>query len=124
MSETLDATGGKPQGKGLAVTGFVLALVALVLAYPMAGIATVMVIAGGSAWLMYFWLVLSIFTVIMSAMGMSKLGKSGGKKGLAVAGLIIGIVASVWSILLVMGISAAAAMIEHTPSVMDKLNQM
>jgi hypothetical protein len=42
----------------------------------------------------------------MSAMGMSKLGKTGGKKGLGIAGLIIGIVATVWSLLMAIGLGA------------------
>lgn len=100
----------QPQGKGMGVAGFVLALVTLVLATWIAGIATIAVIAGGSAWLMYLWLVLALASVVISAMAMSKLGKSGGKKGLAVAGLVIGIVSAVYCIVLVLGISAAASL--------------
>lgn len=110
MSESLDLNQTKPEGKGLAVGGFVLALVGLVLSSVIAGLATASVMLGGSAWLMYLWVVLCVASVIMSAMGMSKLGKSGGKKGLAVAGLVIGIVAVVWSVVLLLGISAAASM--------------
>lgn len=109
MSESLDLSQNKPEGKGLAVGGFVLALVGLVLSSIIAGLATASVMLGGSAWLMYLWIVLCVASVIMSAMGMSKLGKSGGKKGLAVAGLVIGIVAVVWSVILLLGISAAAS---------------
>jgi len=100
----------QPQGKGMGVAGFVLALVTLVLSTWIAGIATLAVIAGGSAWLMYLWLVLALASVVLSAMAMSKLGKSGGKKGLAVAGLVIGIVSAVYCIVLVLGISAAASL--------------
>src|SRR3989338_6189952 len=52
MSETLDTNGGSPQGKGQALTGFILALVSLVLAPVIAGIAGTMIIAGGSGWVM------------------------------------------------------------------------
>ena len=38
-------------------------------------------------------------------MGMMKLGKTGGKKGLAIAGMIIGIIAVILSAMLVMSIS-------------------
>ncbi len=108
MSETQNGTA--VQGKQMGIAGFVLALVTLVLSSWIAAMATVSVIAGGSPWLMYLWLVLAIVSVVLSAMAMSKLGKSGGKKGLAVAGLVIGIVSTVWCIVLVLGISAAAAM--------------
>ena len=109
MSETLDTNSTAPQGKGLAVTGFILSLVGLIFSSWIAVIAAAMIIAGGSAWLMYFWLVLCIASVVMSAMGMSKLGKTGGKKGLAIAGLVIGIVATIWAIVLTMGLGAADA---------------
>jgi len=97
-----------PQGKGLAVTGFVLSLVGLIFSSWIAAIAVVSIVAGGSAWLMYFWLVLCIASIVLSVMGMSKLGKTGGKKGLGVAGLVIGIVATIYSIILVLGLSVAA----------------
>ena len=38
-------------------------------------------------------------------MAMSKLGKTGGKKGLAIAGLIVGIIAVVYSIIVLLGLS-------------------
>ncbi len=98
-----------PQGKGLAVTGFVLSLVGLIFSSWIAAIAVVSIIAGGSAWLMYFWLVLCIASIVLSVMGMSKLGKTGGKKGLGIAGMIIGIVATIYSIILVLGLSVAAS---------------
>ncbi|MDH4473634.1 MAG: hypothetical protein QE487_13575 [Fluviicola sp.] len=109
MSETLDTNGGAPQGKGQALTGFILALVALVLAPIIAGIAATMIVTGGSGWLMYVWDVLAVVSIILSGMGMSKLGKTGGKKGLGIAGLIIGIVALVWCIMLTLGLSVADA---------------
>ena len=124
MSETLDTNGGAPQGKGLAVTGFILSRVGLILSTWIAGIATLSLATGGSAWLMYFWLVLCIASIVMSAMGMSKLGKTGGKKGLGIAGLIVGIVATVWSIILILGISAAAAMIENSNSILERMDNM
>lgn len=109
MSENLDATTTAPQGKGMAVAGFILALVGLVLNPVMAGIAVLAIIAGGSGWLMYLWLVVNILGMILSIMAMSKLKKSGGKRGLAIAGMIIGIGGTVWAIMLVMGLSIAAS---------------
>jgi hypothetical protein len=110
MSENLDLNAGQPQGKGMAVGGFVLALVTLVLSTWIAAVAVASMIAGGSAWVMYLWLVLAIVSIVLSVMGMSKLGKTGGKKGLGIAGMIIGIVSTVWCIILVLGLSAAASM--------------
>ena len=98
-----------PQGKGMAVTGFVLSLVGLIFSSWIAAIAVLSIATGGSAWLMYFWLVLCIASIVLSVMGMSKLGKTGGKKGLGVAGLVIGIVATIYSIILVLGLSVAAS---------------
>lgn len=97
------------QGKQMGIAGFVLALVTLVLSSWIAAIAVASIIIGGSAWLMYVWLVLAIVSVVLSGMAMSKLGKSGGKKGLAVAGLVIGIVSVVWCAILTAGLSVAAS---------------
>jgi len=109
MSENLDATTTAPQGKGMAIAGFIIALAALVLNNVMAGIAVLAIIAGGSGWLMYLWLVVNILGMVLSIMAMVKLKKTGGKRGLAIAGMIIGIVGTVWAIMLVMGLSLAAA---------------
>lgn len=125
MSETLDTNSGAPQGKGLALTGFILSLVGLILSSWIAAIALVSIATGGSAWLMYFWDVLCIASVILSAMGMSKLGKTGGKKGLGIAGLIIGIVATVYAIILTLGLGAAqAGADEIQDQVRTELNNM
>ena len=105
MSENL-TQGGEVQGKQMGIAGFVLALVTLVLSSWIAAIAILAIAAGGSGWLMYLWLVLAILSVVLSAMGMSKLGKTGGKKGLAIAGLVIGIVSVVYCGILVAGLSA------------------
>ena len=107
MSE--ENNGVQPQGKQMGIAGFVLSLVTLIFSSWIAAIAVASIITGGSAWLMYVWLVLAIVSVVLSAMGMSKLGKTGGKKGLAVAGLVIGIVSVVWCGILVAGLSVAAA---------------
>jgi Na+/melibiose symporter-like transporter len=52
-----------------------------------------------------FWLVLSIAGTGLSVMGMMKLGKTGGKKGLAITGMILGIIATILSVTTVMGVS-------------------
>ena len=106
MSENQNGTA--VQGKGLAITGFVLALAGLLLNNVMFGIAVVSIGLGGSGWIMYLWLVVNIAGLILSIMGMSKLKKTGGKRGLAIAGMIVGIVGTVWAIIIVLGMAAAA----------------
>jgi len=110
MSENLDQTAGAPQGKQMGIAGFVLALVTFVFSWWIFAISIASIALGGSGWLGYLWLVLALVSVVLSAMGMSKLGKTGGKKGLAIAGLVIGIVSVVWCGICVAGMSAAASM--------------
>jgi hypothetical protein len=112
MSENLSQNGGAVQGKQMGIAGFVLALVTLVFSSWVAVMAAASIVTGGSGWLMYLWLVLAIVSVVLSAMGMSKLGKTGGKKGLAIAGLVIGIVSVVWCAILAAGLSAAASTVD------------
>ena len=107
-----------PQGKGLAIGGFVLSLVGLIFSSWVAALTVVNMAESlretgeiGGKGLMYFWMVLCIASVVLSAMGMSKLGKTGGKKGLAIAGLVIGIVAVLYALLLLTGLEAAADMV-------------
>ena len=115
MSEENNAA--KPEGKGAAIGGFILSLVGLIFA----GMIAVMTAASmgvtlaetgemGGKGLMWFWVILCLASVVLSVMGMMKLGKTGGKKGLAIAGLIIGIVAVIWSFILLMGLDMAAGM--------------
>lgn len=97
----------KPQGKGMAVAGFVIALIGLVFATFVVAATVINVGLGGGKGLLYFWLLLCIASVVLCAMGMKKLGKTGGKKGLAIAGLVIGIVATIWTGLGLATVSAA-----------------
>ncbi len=104
-----------PQGKGLAIGGFVLSLVGLIFSSWVAALTVVNMTESlnetgeiGGKGLMYFWMVLCIASVVLSVMGMSKLGKTGGKKGLAIAGLVIGIVAVLYALLLLAGLETAA----------------
>lgn len=102
----------KPEGKGLGIAGFVIALVGLIFASWMAAISAVAMASGGSAAMMYIWLVVCVLSIVLSVMGMKKLGQTGGKKGLAIAGLVIGIVATVYSLILVLGLSAASTVLD------------
>ena len=126
MSE--ENSGAKPQGKGLAVTGFILGLVGMIFAVMIAGMVALSMASGGGKGLMYFWIVLCIAGTVMSIMGMMKLGKTGGKKGLGIAGLIIGIVATIWSVVLLMGLAAAEDVvndaIDENVDLNDAMNEL
>jgi hypothetical protein len=104
----------QPQGKGFGIAGFVMSLVGFILAVVFAGLAAISVAfkiekgEEGGYGLMYFWIVFCLISVALSAIGMMKLGKTGGKKGLAIAGLVIGLVALLWSFMLFAGIEQAA----------------
>jgi hypothetical protein len=114
----------QPQGKSMGIAGFILSLVTLLFSTWIVAIATVSVIAGGSPWLMYFWLVLAIAGLVLSAMGMSKLGKTGGKKGLAIAGLVIGIISVIYCLMLCAGLSAAASAADTYVDSVDGINNL
>ncbi|MDF3026377.1 MAG: hypothetical protein K0S23_684 [Fluviicola sp.] len=101
MSENLDATTMKPEGKGAAVGGFILSLIGIIVPF------NVIAVLMGSAVMSYIGLVLCLLSVVLCAMAMGKLKKTGGKRGLAIAGLIIGLVATVWSAMAVVSINDA-----------------
>lgn len=113
----------QPQGKSMGVAGFILSLVTLLFSSWIAVIATASIIAGGSGWLMHFWSVLAILSVVLSAIGMSKLGKTGGKKGLAIAGLVIGIVSVIYCLILSAGISVAASASDNYSDIVGNMNE-
>ena len=74
-------------GKGLAVSGFVLSLVGLVLSF-----------LGG--YLSIISLPVSIVGLVLSVVGGKKIKANGGSSGIATAGLVIGIIAVVFSAIL------------------------
>lgn len=98
-----------PQGKGMGVAGFVISLVAVVIFWIISPIALFAAIAGGGMGLSIFWLILSLTGTALSVLGMNKLGKTGGKKGLALTGMILGIVAILLSVWLVFGVKKVHA---------------
>ena len=103
MEETNNTTPTNA-GKGMGVAGFVISLVALVIYFivaPMAGLAA---FAGGGMGLSIFWTILSVVGLVLSIMGFMKAKSGGGKKGLAIAGLVIGIVATIMSVRLVFAV--------------------
>lgn len=117
MSEETNAQA--PEGKGMAIGGFVLALVGLLLAGAVMGGTY---LAMGTKVVAYIWVVLCIASVVLSAMAMKKLGATGGKKGLAVAGLVIGIVAVVYSVIVLIGLSALDAGLSELETNLEDLD--
>jgi hypothetical protein len=113
----------KPEGKGLAISGFVISLVAILLNNVMFVLAAASIGLGGSAWLMYLWLVVNILSIVLSVMGMSKLKKTGGKRGLGIAGMVIGIVSTIWAIILVLGLSAAQSVSSDYSEAADAMQE-
>lgn len=108
MEETNNTSSGQaPQGKGMGVAGFVISLVALVLFWIVSPMALFAALLGGGMALAGFWLGLSLLGTALSVMGMMKLGKTGGKKGLATTGMILGIISVILSVWLVMGVNTA-----------------
>ena len=108
MSETDATETGAKSGKMKGILGFVLSLVSFVLGGWV--ITALWAAAGFSTGVGAIGLLLPIGAVILSAMGMSASKKAGEKRGLAIAGLIIGICALVYLCIVVAGLGAASAM--------------
>lgn len=94
----------QPQGKGMAVAGFVISLIALIGYFIVAITVAAQALLGGGYGLGIFWLLFSAAGVGLCVLGMMKLGKTGGKKGLAITGIVLGLIATVLTIMLVSGI--------------------
>ena len=85
-----------PQSNGLATSGFVVSLIGLVF--------SIIPVIGVIAW------ILAPIGVVLSAVGISAAGKNGGVgKGLAIAGLVLGMVALAICVLWVVGLSSASS---------------
>lgn len=112
----------KPEGKGMGIAGFVISLVALLFSPIVFASVALSVGLGGGMSFGYFWVVVCLLSVILSVMGMIKLGKTGGKRGLAIAGMIIGIVALIWSVMLLMGVNEAGNQLDKNNINLQELN--
>lgn len=88
----------------MVVLGFVLVFVIFIFNNVVFLVVLVVIGFGGSGWLMYFWLVLNILSIVFFVVGMIKLKCIGGKCGFGIVGMVIGIVGMVWVIFLIMGI--------------------
>lgn len=91
-------------GKGMGIAGFVISLVALVIYFIVAPIAGLSALAGGGMGISIFWVILSAVGLVLSIMGFTKAKAVNGKKGLAIAGLVIGIIATILSVRLVFAV--------------------
>lgn len=91
-------------GKGMGIAGFVISLVALVIYFIVAPIAGLAAFAGGGMGLSIFWTILSALGLTLSIMGFMKAKNGNGKKGMAIAGLVIGIIATIMSVRLVFAV--------------------
>nr|WP_294858332.1 hypothetical protein [uncultured Fluviicola sp.] len=114
MSENLDAT-TQVQGKGQAISGFILSLVGIVIPF------NIIAIAAGSMVITYIAIALCLVSVILCAMAMGKLKKTGGKRGLAIAGLVIGLAATVW---MALAIPATTLLVEARNKGVNNLENM
>jgi FtsH-binding integral membrane protein len=114
-------------GKGLGVAGFVIALVALVLWIFVSGAAVLSAIAGGGMGLAIFWILVSATGLTLSVMGFMKAKAGNGKKGLAIAGLVCGILATGLSVRTVFAVKQAheqmAEMGLEANNLMNKLEE-
>lgn len=110
MEET--NTQNSKAGRGLGIAGFVVSLVAIVLWIPISAAAVVAAALGGGMGIAGFLLVLSLAGLVLSVLGLVKANKGGGKKGLAIAGLVIGLVVTLLSVRTVMGVKEAQAEFE------------
>jgi hypothetical protein len=107
METTTQQNGSTKSGKGLGVAGFVITLVALVLWIFISAAAVLAAAVGGGMGLAIFWLLLSGAGLVLSVMGFIKANKGGGKKGLAITGMILGLIVTLLSISTVAGVNKA-----------------
>jgi hypothetical protein len=127
----------RPNGKGFAVSGFIISLVAIVFFAVIAYIALMQAIQALMLSMMglpcsrgylisLIWLVLSIIGLVLSAIGRSKLKKSGGKKRMATAGLIISIITVVLCLALMATLkilqNQAEKKIQETTAVLENID--
>ena len=131
----MEETTQKPQGKGLAITGFIISLVGFVFVWFISFGTHVAAMAalGGKGYIMGFfimgvmsgfWLALSLAGTILSFMGMKKLGVTGGKKGLAMTGLILGAIAVLLCAWLLYGITQVQGALDASSQFNDAIQQL
>lgn len=95
--------GSMKTGKSAGIAGFVIALISLILYWlPFIQCSNLAIVKPSIALaLAVFWTLFSISAMVLSGIGVSRAKKTGGKKGLAITGLIISILTSLLSLFLV-----------------------
>jgi hypothetical protein len=94
-------------GRGLGIAGFVVSLVAIILWIPISAAAVLAAAFGGGMGIAMFLLVLSLVGLVLSILGFVKANKAGAKKGLAIAGLVIGLVVTALAFSTINGVNNA-----------------
>ena len=117
--------GTENPGKGKGIIGFVLSLVALLLGGTV--MAWLFMAAGMSKGVAALGFLLPIGAIVVSVMGMKASKAAGHKNGLGLTGMIIGIVAFVWLIMVFMGLSMLASgvgQLQDAAEAMEALNEL
>lgn len=123
----MENTTSTKAGKGQSIAGFVIALVALVLWIFISGAALLSAVTGGGMGLAIFWIIVSVLGTALSLMGFMKAKNGNGKKGLAITGLILGLVATGLSVRTVFAVNEAheimAGMGDVGKEIMSKMEE-
>ncbi len=110
-------------GKGLGVAGFVISLVALVLWIFINGAAVLSAVVGGGMGLAIFWIIVSLLGALLAVMGFMRAKSGNGKKGLAITGLILGILATGLSVRTVFSVKEVHAATGDLSKQFEKLGE-
>ena len=111
-------------GKGMGTTGFIISLVALIVGFVIYMICIASAVFGGGMGLAIFWTVLSVAGVALSFMGMNKSKAAGHKPGLAMGGLIVGIIAVCLSLWTIYSVSVVHSASNGMQDALNSLEQM
>lgn len=87
----MEQTQNTNAGKGMGIAGFIIAIVAVVFFVVPYWMACAAAIFGGGWGVAIFWTVVSVLGFALSFMGFRQAKAGGGKTGLAMAGVIIGL---------------------------------
>jgi hypothetical protein len=121
----MEQTNTPNPGKGMGTAGFVISLIALVAGIGVWLACVAQAAFGGGMILAVIWTVISLAGLILSIMGMNKSKAAGHKPGLAMGGMIVGILAvlfSIWIIVSVIGVQKASESVQG--DMQDALNQL
>jgi len=109
-TETTSTTETTNAGKGMGVAALVLGILAVICSF----------IPCFSFWAILF----GVLAIIFGAIGMSQAKKKNGKKGMGKAGLILGIIATIFAVAWWFLVMAPAAAALASPEVMDAMKEL